>query len=100
MSSDLESRRADVAYLSIFKKLIEVNIKLQGTNVCLIKTKGIITMTSQRAATIPINAFYTIKSFWKSEYSFNNFSLYAYLKETQCMLFNSDSRLSHSFEPL
>ena len=43
MSSDLESRRADVAYLSdIFKKLNEVNIKLQGTNMCLIKAKGII----------------------------------------------------------
>ena len=43
VSSDLESRRADVAYLSdIFKKLNEVNIKLQGTNMCLIKAKGII----------------------------------------------------------
>ena len=43
VSSDLESRRADVAYLSdIFKKLNEVNIKLQGTNMCLIKAMGII----------------------------------------------------------
>ena len=43
VSLDLESRRADVAYLSdIFKKLNEVNIKLQGTNMCLIKAKGII----------------------------------------------------------
>ena len=43
VSSDFESRRADVAYLSdIFKKLNEVNIKLQGTNMCLIKAKGII----------------------------------------------------------
>ena len=34
VSSDSESRRADVAYLSdIFKKLNEVNIKLQGINV-------------------------------------------------------------------
>ena len=44
VSLDLESRRADVAYLSdIFKKLNEVNMKLQGTNMCLIKAKGIIT---------------------------------------------------------
>ena len=43
VSSDLESRRADVAYLSdIFKKLNEVNITLQGTKMCLIKAKGII----------------------------------------------------------
>ena len=43
VSLDLESRRADVAYLSdIFKKLNEVSIKLQGTNMCLIKAKGII----------------------------------------------------------
>ena len=42
MSLDLESRRADVAYLDIFNKLNKVNIKLQGTNMCLIKAKGII----------------------------------------------------------
>lgn len=43
VSTDLESRRADVAYLSdIFNKLNEVNIKLQGTKMCLIKAKGII----------------------------------------------------------
>ncbi|XP_068234353.1 SCAN domain-containing protein 3-like [Palaemon carinicauda] len=43
ISTDLENRRADVAYLSdIFNKLNEVNIKLQGTKMCLIKAKGII----------------------------------------------------------
>ena len=30
----------------------------------------------------------------------NNFTLYAFLKETQCMLFNSEWRSPHSFEPL
>ena len=43
MSTDLESRRADVAYLSdIFNKLNDVNIKLQETKMCLIKAKEII----------------------------------------------------------
>ncbi|XP_068229546.1 SCAN domain-containing protein 3-like [Palaemon carinicauda] len=43
ISTHLENRRADVAYLSdIFNKLNEVNIKLQGTKMCLIKAKGII----------------------------------------------------------
>ena len=47
VSSDLESRRADVAYLSdIFKKLNEVNIKLQGINMCLIKANGIIILAN------------------------------------------------------
>ena len=43
MTTDLESRKTDVAYLSdIFNKLNEVNIKLQGTKMCLIKAKAII----------------------------------------------------------
>ena len=43
MRTDLESRRADIAYLSdIFSKLNEVNVKLQGSKMCLIKAKGII----------------------------------------------------------
>ena len=43
MSTDLESRRADVDYLSdIFNKLNDVNIKLQETKMCLIKTKEIV----------------------------------------------------------
>ena len=43
MSTDLESKRVDVAYLSdIFSKLNEVNVKLQGSKMCLIKANGII----------------------------------------------------------
>lgn len=79
MCKKLRNERVDIAYLSnIFEKLNEVNIKLQGSNMNLIKAKGI------------INAFISKLSIFKERLSRKDFTQFTSLKLIEDLILDTD----------